>query len=145
TGKLSPINVTSHKLTYVDAERRARYEGGIVARSTDGTLTANRADIYLKESGSAGKAAQPTPSELDRIVCTGDVVVTEPGRRGSGENLTYFSDDSKYVLTGGNPQIYDAEHGTVRGATLTFFSNDDRVLVEGSKAAPTVTHTRVSR
>ncbi|HEY3928229.1 MAG TPA: LPS export ABC transporter periplasmic protein LptC [Candidatus Koribacter sp.] len=145
TGKLSPVNIASHKLTYVDSERRARYDGGIVAHSTDGTLTASSADIYLKQSGAATNVAQPTPSQLDRIVCTGNVVISQPGRRGSGDQLTYFGDEAKYVLTGGNPQIYDAEHGTVRGATLTFFSNDDRVLVEGSKAAPTVTHTRVSK
>lgn len=145
TGKLTPVNVTARKLTYVDADRRARYEGGVTARTTDGVLTANSVDIYLKQSGAADSSAQPTPSQLDRILATGNVVLSQPGRRGTGDQLTYFQDDGRFVLTGGPPLIADAEHGTVRGDTLTFFSKDDRVLVEGSNAAPTVTHTRVSR
>jgi lipopolysaccharide export system protein LptA len=144
-GKLTPVNIAARKLTYVDEERRARYEGGVTARSTDGLLTANHIDIFLKPSGTAPKVPQTTPSQLDRIVSEGHVMVTQPGRRGIGEQLTYYQDDNRYVLTGGAPMIYDAEHGTVRGTTLTFFSKDDRVLVEGSNAAPAVTHTRVSR
>jgi lipopolysaccharide export system protein LptA len=143
-GKLTPVNVNARKLTYVDAERRARYEGGVMARTTDGVLTADHVDIFLKESGTAASSPQPTPSQLDRIIAQGNVIMAQPGRRGSGDKLTYFQDDGRFVLTGGSPVISDAEHGTVRGATLTFFSKDDRVLVEGSNAAPTVTHTRVS-
>lgn len=144
-GKTTPINVTARKLTYIDIERRARYEGGVTAKSVDGMLTADHVDIYLKESGAAANGPQETPSQLDRIIATGKVVMTQPGRRGTGDKLTYFQDDARYLLTGGNPQIFDAQHGTVRGDALTFFSKDDRVLVEGTKADPTVTHTRVSR
>jgi lipopolysaccharide export system protein LptA len=144
-GKLTPVNITARKLTYVDEERRARYEGGVTARGGDGLLTADHVDIFLKQSGAAAATSQSTPSQLDRIVSVGNVVVTQPGRRGSGETLTFYQDDNRYVLTGGSPTISDAQHGTVRGSTLTFFSKDDRVLVEGSNVAPTVTHTRVRR
>ncbi len=144
-GKLTPVNVTARKLTYVDADRHARYEGGVTAHSTDGVVTGDHVDIYLKKSGTAAPSAQPTPSQLDRIIAEGKVVLTQPGRRGTGEKLTYYQDDDRFVLTGGSPLISDTEHGTVRGTTLTFFNKDDRVLVEGSDAAPTVTHTRVSR
>jgi lipopolysaccharide export system protein LptA len=144
-GKLTPVNINARKLTYVDAERRARYEGGVTAHTAEGVLTADHVDIYLKESGTAATSPQPAPSQLDRIVAQGNVIMAQPGRRGSGDRLTYYQDDGRFVLTGGSPMISDAEHGTVRGATLTFFSKDDRVLVEGSNAAPTVTHTRVSK
>lgn len=144
-GKLSPVNVTARKLTYVDGDRHARYEGGVTARSSDGVITADHVDIFLKESGEAAKTSQPMPSQLDHIIATGRVVITQPGRRGTGDKLTYYQDDARYILTGGPPLIYDAQRGTVRGATLTFFSNDDRVLVEGSSAVPTVSHTRVSK
>ncbi|ABF40661.1 OstA-like protein [Candidatus Koribacter versatilis Ellin345] len=145
-GKITPVNITARKLTYVDAERRARYEGGVTARTTDGVLTADHVDVYLKESGaSTSPTAQPGPSQLDRIIAQGTVVLAQPGRRATGNKLTYFQQDGRFVLSGDNPAIADAEHGTVRGESLTFFSKDDRVLVEGSNAAPTVTHTRVSR
>src|SRR5664279_4449009 len=91
-GKLTPVDVTADKLTYVDAERRARYTGSVLARSTNGTISAEQIDIYLKQADSASgdqakasKSAIPGsegPSRIDHMVATGKVVVTEPNRRG---------------------------------------------------------------
>jgi lipopolysaccharide export system protein LptA len=71
--------------------------------------------------------------------------MTQPTRRGTGDNLVYTAADDKFVLTGGPPSIFDAERGRTTGVSLTFFRGDDRVLVEGNDTSPTVTHTRVAR
>jgi hypothetical protein len=59
--------------------------------------------------------------------------------------LEYLAADDKFVLTGGSPSIFDAEHGKITGDSLTFFRRDDRVLVEGKDTSPTTTRTRVAR
>src|SRR6476661_606292 len=38
-GKLTPVNVTSDRLSYVDAERRAVFSGNVVVRAQDTTIT----------------------------------------------------------------------------------------------------------
>ena len=157
-GKLSPVDVTADKLTYVDTDRRARYTGNVLARGPDGTITAEQIDIYLKPADastegqqSAGKTAPPTllgpesPSKIDHMVAIGRVVVTEPNRRAVGDRLVYTADDGKYFLTGGPPSIFDAEHGTAWGDSLTFYSRDDRVLVESKHSPPTVTKARITK
>ena len=73
------------------------------------------------------------------------VVITQPERRAIGDLLVYTAADDKFVLTGGPPSIFDAEHGKITGVSLTFFRHDDRVLVEGNNSSPTVTQTRVAR
>ena len=154
-GKLSPVDVTADKLTYVDTERRARYTGSVLARSTNGTISAEQIDIYLKQADSASgdqakasKSAIPGsegPSRIDHMVATGKVVVTEPNRRGVGDRLVYTADDGKYYLTGKSASIFDAVHGTIWGDSLTFFSHDDRVLVESKHSSPTVTRARITK
>jgi hypothetical protein len=57
----------------------------------------------------------------------------------------YTAVDDKFVLTGGPPSIFDAEHGKVTGNSLTMFRGDDRVLVEGTNKSLAVTQTRVAR
>ena len=84
-----------------------------------------------------------TVGKVERIVAQGQVVVTQPARRATGQQLVYIAAEDKVVLTGGPPSIFDAEHGTIRGDSLTFFSRDDRVLVETRTSSPTVTQTRV--
>ena len=155
-GKLTPVDVTADKLTYVDSERRARYSGNVFVKSPTGTVSAQQIDIYLKPADASGFAPASTsaksiipgtdgPSRLDHMVATGKVIVTEPNRRGVGERLLYTADDAKYYLTGKNASIFDAEHGQIWGDSLTFYSRDDRVLVESKAPAPTVTRARITK
>ena len=85
------------------------------------------------------------PSKIDHMVAIGRVVVTEPNRRAVGDRLVYTADDAKYVLTGKTPSIFDAEHGTVWGDSLTFYSHDDRVFVESKRSSPTITRARTTK
>ncbi|MGZ4789078.1 MAG: LptA/OstA family protein [Terriglobales bacterium] len=143
-GKQSPINVTGSRLTYKDSERQAQFDGGVVLRSADGIVTADRVIVFLHPRGeSPSDNAQKAASQLDRIVADGHIVIQQQDRRGTGNRLVYFAKDSSFTLSGGPPSIFDAEHGKVTGDSLTFFSRDDRVLVEGGNSAPSVTKARV--
>jgi len=158
-GKLTPVDITADKLTYHDEQRLARYTGNVVAKSPTGTVTTEQADVYLKQADQDSKAptaqnstpkrqtlpGTDTPSQIDHIIATGRVVVTEPNRRAVGDRLVYTADDAKYVLTGSSPSIFDAEHGTVWGDSLTFYNHDDRVLVESKRSSPTITRARTTK
>jgi len=94
-GKLTPVDVSADRLTYVDEERRARYAGNVLARSATDTITAKQIDIFLKpadandKNGASQSAPQQKkpgppgangPSQIDHMVAMGNVVVTEmPG------------------------------------------------------------------
>jgi lipopolysaccharide export system protein LptA len=155
-GKLTPVDVTADKLSYVDAERRARYTGNVLAKSPTGTVSAEQIDIYLKPADTTGSSHAPTtaegvlpasegPSRIDHMILIGRVVVTEPNRRAVGDRLVYTADDERYYLTGKTASIFDAEHGQVWGDSLTFYTHDDRVLVESQAPATTVTRARITK
>ncbi len=146
-GKQSPVNVTGSRLRYLDSDRQAHFEGGIVLRSADGTVSADSATVYLlprqPNATSARSPVENSASQLEKIVADGHIVIQQEGRRGTGDRLVYLAKDASFTLTGGPPSIFDAEHGKVTGVSLTFFSHDDRVLVEGGNSAPSVTKARV--
>ena len=145
-GGTGPVAITSAKLTYADAERKAHYEGGVIAKGTGFTATANTVDAYLlPRSQSSSNQTLAGPGQLDHIVAKGNVVVQQPSRRAEGQTLVYTAADDKFVLTGGPPSIFDAERGKITGVSLTFFRADDRVLVEGKASTPVVTQTRMAR
>jgi lipopolysaccharide export system protein LptA len=143
-GKSIPITITSARLTYADNDREAHFEGDVVAKGADVTITAKRMDAFLQARGSATQSLSGA-GKLDKIVAEEEVVITQPDRRANGNLLTYTASDDKFILTGGPPSIFDAEHGKITGVSLTFFRHDDRVLVEGNNSSPTVTQTRVAR
>jgi lipopolysaccharide export system protein LptA len=138
------IAITSSRLAYADNERKAHFEGDVVAKEADVTITAKKMDAFLQARGT-GDRSLTAAGKLDKIVAQEQVVVTQPDRRATGDLLIYTATDDKFVLTGGPPSIFDAEHGKITGVSLTFFRHDDRVLVEGNNSSPTVTQTRVAR
>ena len=144
-GKAAPVALTSSRLVYTDSERRAHLDEDVVAKSGDVTITSKQMDAFLQARGPMDNSQASPAGKLDKIVASGQVVITQPSRHGEGSKLTYTTADDKLVLTGGPPSIFDAERGKITGVSLTFFRHDDRVLVEGSNSSPTVTKTRVAR
>lgn len=139
-GKATPINVTSDRLSYVDAERKVVFTGHVLVRGADYTTTADSVQIFL-----AARANQAS-SQLDRIVADGDLVIQQQGRKATGNLLVYTAKEEKFVLTGSEsrtPSIFDAEQGQITGDSLTFFTHDDRVLVGSKESSHTLIQTRI--
>jgi lipopolysaccharide export system protein LptA len=154
TSKSSPgqqpgmIRVHSQALLYSDADRRGDFRGMVTAEDSQGVIHSDQAQVYLTPAAKTAKGSQNSQqAQLDHIVATGHVVLTQPGRKGTGEKLVYTADDGRYTLTGspGNPpRIEDAAKGTTTGATLIFNSQDDSVVVSGGPSSA-VTETRTSK
>ncbi len=142
----SPVTITSARLTYADADRRAHYSGGVAAHGNGFQAMADDMDVYfVARNQGPDNQALSSPSRLDRMAAEGHVVIQQPGRHAVGQTLVYTAIDDKFVLTGGPPSIFDAERGKITGVSLTFFRADDRVLVEGEASTPVVTQTRLAK
>jgi len=146
SGKVTPVKIISARLSYIDSERQAHFEEGVQAKSSDLTITARLMDVFLqpRDQGTQNKAVTEA-GKIDHVIARDHVVITQPTRKATGDQLVYTSADDRFVLSGGTPSIFDAERGKITGVSLTLFRHDDRVLVEGDKTSPTVTETRVAR
>ncbi len=153
TGKATPVTINSARLRYIDNERKAFFDGGVSAKGADASgayskMTAQQMTVLLVAQGQS-KGTPPSNAgagaQVEKIIAEGDVVLTEPGRRATGDRMVYTAAEDKFDLTGGPPCIFDAERGKVTGDSLTFYRHDDRVLVEGRDTSPAVTRTQVAR
>jgi lipopolysaccharide export system protein LptA len=86
------------------------------------------------------------------MIATGNVMLAQPGRRGTGDKLVYTAADGNYILTGTlnkPPHATDTQHGTTTGAALVFRGGDDSVEVMSNDAEGntrrTVTDTRTPK
>jgi len=118
----------------------------VTAKGADATMTAQQMNVFLAQRTPLQSSSERgTRGQVERIVAQGTVVITQPTRHATGDELVYTASEEKFVLTGGPPSIFDAERGKITGDSLTFFKRDDRVLVEGRATSPTVTRTQVAR
>lgn len=137
------VHVVSPRLDYSDAARQAVFSGGVKIDGTPGTVEAQRAVVTLSPARAAGSAAaaqaNPVNGSLEKVVLMGDVRMRQPGRSGTGDELTYTAADDRYVLTGtpGHPpRIVDAQQGNVTGASLVFTDAGSTIIVSGSPGQP---------
>jgi lipopolysaccharide export system protein LptA len=170
-GKSGVMRIVSRELIYSDEAKKAEFTGGVDVETGDGKMLAQQAVVYLqagqkgtggKASGSGGKeeeakAAVTSPGgsdglmggSVDRMLVTGGIEMTQPGRRATGEQLAYTASDGTYVLTGTAtvlPKVVDDQRGTVTGTSLRFRSGDDNVVVSNggeSTGQKVRTETRV--
>ena len=127
-------------MTYVDSERVAHYTNGV-------SLNRPGLDVQSRELRSYLKSAEANSgSSLDKAFADGEVriVQSSPGRKrtGTSEHAEYYVDEAKVILQNGQPQLVDTLRGTTKGKQLTWFSNNDRLLVDGAASLPTESNIR---
>ncbi|HEX7698657.1 MAG TPA: LPS export ABC transporter periplasmic protein LptC [Candidatus Acidoferrum sp.] len=147
-------HVTAGTLTYRDADNRAHLEKNVVAQSVEQIMHAAVVDLYFTRAGkpnsnavSGSAAANPTAGaqQISRAVGTGGVIVEQGTRKATAERGEYNATDGKFIMSGGNPAIYDAVEGTTTGRQLTFFLADDTIIVDSENGSRTLTRHRVEK
>ena len=148
-------HVTSGTLTYNDVTSVAHLEKNVVVQSPDQKIRAPIMDLYFTRGAknSTGAAtstasilpAAPGAQQISRAVGTGGVIVDQAGRRATAERGEYTASDGKFVMSGGNPTLYDGSNGTTTGRQLTFYLADDTIIVDSENGSRTLTKHRVEK
>ena len=147
-------HVTAGTLTYRDTENRAHLEKNVVAQSAEQKMRGTAVDLYFTRRGAviAGAADGPAGAnstagaqQISRAVASGGVVVEQGARKATADRGEYTAADGKFVMSGGNPTIYDAAEGTTTGRQLTFFLADDTIIVDSENGSRTLTKHRVEK
>jgi lipopolysaccharide transport protein LptA len=144
-------HATCRTLTYRDKESRAHLEQNVVVQSAEQKMRGPVLDLYFTRSsqpGPAGSSAASSgsgPQQISRAVGTGGVTVEEGDRKATAERGEYTAANGKFVMSGGNPTLYDGSAGTTTGRQLTFFLTDDTIIIDSENGSRTLTKHRVEK
>jgi lipopolysaccharide export system protein LptA len=127
--------VRASRLLYRSADAVAALDQGVRAESRLGRMASAHMDLYLAQSNGV--------QQLSKSVSTGGVTVWQGARRGTAERADYAASDGSFLLSGGNPTLFDADQGTTTGRELTFFLTDDTILVGSGDGTRTVSRHRI--
>ncbi|HMD09249.1 MAG TPA: LPS export ABC transporter periplasmic protein LptC [Candidatus Acidoferrum sp.] len=148
-------HVSSGTLTYNDATSISHLEKNVVVQSPDQKIRAPIMDLYFTRAatnhanGSKGATngipSAPGAQQISRAVGTGGVIVDQAGRRATAERGEYTASEGKFVMSGGDPTLYDSTEGTTKGRQLTFYLADDTIIVDSENGSRTLTKHRVEK
>lgn len=131
-----PTVGTAAELHYEEALHRATYTTNAHVVGTQGDLTGKKIELYMKPGESDA-------NELEKVEAYEAVTVHLDLRVGTGERLTYFAADQRYLMTGPLVKIVE-ECRVTTGRTLTFFKATDRIIVDGNEQRRTQTTSESS-
>lgn len=126
-----PVFATARSMNYLRDSRVLQYRDNVDIRQGTDRMTSASADIYLSDA-----------NELSRTVAENNVVITQPGRRATGNWVQYSAGDEVAILRGSPAHVSDSVNGSSQAAELTFMMRDNRVVSE-SKAKPGSTGGRI--
>jgi lipopolysaccharide export system protein LptA len=132
------IVVRAPHLIYTDKDHLATYSGGVRLDRPGMQVNSKELRAVLADSNA--------DSRLQKAFADGSVTIVQKApdrtRTGTGEHGEYYPDDEKVILRGGQPSMVDSLKGETHGAELTYFANDDRLLVNGSGDQPAKSRIR---
>jgi LPS export ABC transporter protein LptC len=147
--KLHLWRVTAETLSYSDKESRAHLEQNVVVESAEQRMRAPILDLYFTREGAPAASNTGTSlagaQQISRAVGTGGVIVEEGNRKATAERGEYVASTGKFVMSGGNPTLYDGTAGTTTGRQLTFYLADDTIIVDSENGSRTLTKHRVEK
>jgi lipopolysaccharide export system protein LptA len=124
--------VKAPDLDYNDDTRLAHYSGGATLERPNMTVKGQDIHAFLRNDSN--------DSSLDHATADGHVEVHDVAfdrtRDASSEHAEYYVDEDKVILEGGTPRFVDSTRGTTRGDKLTWYSSDDRLVVNGLPQQP---------
>jgi lipopolysaccharide export system protein LptA len=133
------VLIDAASLVYTEADRLAHYTGGVHLVRPGMDVKAAEIRAFLNDSNA--------DSSLDHAFADGkvEIVRKEPLRTltGTGEHAEYYNADERIFLTGGEPVLVDSARGVTKGRELTYYANNDKLLVNGAVKDPV--KTRVLR
>ena len=134
----APVLTVVHAphLVYTESNRLAVYTGGVVLSRPGLNVKSKELRAFLADSGA--------DSRLEKAFADGAVEIVQNSRpatrTGTGEHAEYYTGEQKVFLKGGAPKMVEhkanGKSDTTEGDELTYYANDDRLVVNGSPAKP---------
>jgi len=114
-----PIEITADRVSADSVRNSVTFEGNVVARQGDVTMTSAR--LYAEYSKEVGA--------IERIEADGNVRFVQGGREAWAPKATFFNIEQRVVLSGG-ANLREGEN-SLQGETLTIYLRENRSVVTG--------------
>lgn len=138
-GKPAPAVFTvvhAPDLAYSDLTREAHYQNGVQLERPGLTVNAQDLRAFLTDSTEETSLDKAFATGAVKIVSTTATAKEKRIRTGTAERGEYYAAEQKVHLSGGQPKLVDSAKGSTAGDELTWWADNDRLLVNGAENQP---------
>lgn len=128
--------VRATDLVYTEETRLAVYQGGTVLTRPGLTVNSRELQAFLKPADSDSSLDKAFADGAVKIVSISTTVKPARTRTGTSDHAEYYADEQKVILQKSQPLLVDSVKGNAAGQQLTWWANNDRLLVDGEASKP---------
>jgi lipopolysaccharide export system protein LptA len=136
------VTIDAAAMRYTEAERVAYYTGGVHLARPGMDVKSSELRAWLNDRNAE--------TSLNHAFADGEVAIvrTQPDRtlNGQGAHAEYYTaagkDQERILLTGADATLVDSARGVTKGRELTYYTNLDKLLVNGMAKDPVITRMR---
>ena len=120
-------------LAYSDLTRQAHYQNGVQLERPGLTVDSKDLRAFLTDSTEETSLDKAFATGAVKIVATTATAKEKRMRTGTSERAEYYAGEQKVILSGGQPKLVDSAQGSTTGDELTWWADNDRLLVNGAE------------
>lgn len=129
----STIQLTSDRMLLDEKKKTVIFEGHVLVKRSDVTITADRLYLYGKQNERIAMD-KPLGDQVDRIEVEGNVRIIQGNKVASAEKAVYYVGHQRILLIG-NPVISQGQD-RISGQAITIYLKEGRSVVEGGQEKP---------
>ena len=118
-----PVFASADSMYYSDPDNVIHYDGNVDIRQGADRITSGVADVFLSNE----------TNEMEKTIAQRNIVLTQPGRKGTGDWVQYTAADEIAIFKGNPARIEDSEKGNTEGGRLTLSIRDNKVTADDTR------------
>jgi lipopolysaccharide export system protein LptA len=127
----APINIEADRMVSREQDNSVVFTGNVDARQGEVVIRTDEMTVYYHQDNDKG--VQEGSSRVKKLICIGNVQISQDDWLGTGKRMDYFAEDRKVILSG-DAKAWQGQN-MVAGKTITYYLDEGRSIVEGPAAA----------
>jgi len=124
-----PIHIEADRMVSQEQDNSVVFIGNVDASQGEVNIRSDEMTVYYAQKDGAKSKSQS--SQVKKLICRGNVEITQDDWLGTGKRMDYFAKDRKVILTG-NAKAWQGQN-MVSGKTIVYYLDEKRSIVERDK------------
>ena len=128
----APIHIEADRMVSQEQNNSVVFMGNVEASQGKVTIRADEMTVYYTQTDKA--KSKSSSSKVKKLICRGNVEVTQGDWLGTGKRMDYFAKNRKVILTG-DAKAWQGQN-MISGKTIIYYLDEKRSVVEQDKTKP---------
>jgi len=124
-----PIHIEADRMVSQEQDNSVVFIGNVDASQGQVNIRSDEMTVYYTQKDSTKSKGQS--SQVKKLICRGNVEITQDDWLGTGKRMDYFAKDRKVILTG-DARAWQGQN-MVSGQTIVYYLDEKRSVVERAK------------